>query len=312
MTYMSLTLSDGEEVNLGKGDSDCEVYSSGDITGDATYRLVGASLHAGDTSLVHMEQIYRFVGIATSGSDLDTESFPSTMRSGDILNTSSGLESPDQIYKFFVQEDANLVTYDTFGEVMWASNTANDCDDPSTLQLRLQPDGDLVLWCGETALWRSQTGTPNDICRIVALRNDGQLTMYNVGNQLGIWSSSGQVPLGLGPSNLTSPHSLTLQGTPVLKRSPNTIIWTAGNGCNATDSSAHLKMQEDGNLVLYCDASNTIAPWATNTADTSLQNLNGSNVLFLTINGNMKLVNKRGQTTWTSDTAEAQTYFPST
>eukprot|EP00435_Cladocopium_sp_Y103_P032007 s698_g8.t1 len=328
MTHMSLTLSDGEEVNLGTGE--CEVYSNGDITSDATYRLVGTSLYAGRSSLVHIEQNYKFVGMNIS--DSNTEFFPSNMKSGDMLNTNTCLESPNQVYKFFVQKDANLVIYDTFGDVMWARNklAPNDCDDPSTLQLQLQNDGDLVLWCGETALWRSQTGTPNDICRVVALRNDGQLAMYNVRDQLGVWSSTGQVPLGLGPTNLTSPRSLTLgqslvqtfygagksfelsiqNGKAMLKRWPSTTIWTAGNGCDATDYSVHLELQEDGNLVLYCDASNTNSPWATNTTDKSLENLKGSNVLFLTVDGNMELVNKRGQTTWTSGTAEAYTYFP--
>ena len=86
-------------------------------------------------------------------------------------------------------------------------------------------------------------------------------------------------------------------------------IWSSDAGCtNSTD--AHLKMQQDGNLVLYCDKANTVAPWATDTSDVSLETLDGHNILSLLPDGNLQIINKRGEITWLSGSAQAYQYFP--
>jgi hypothetical protein len=62
--------------------------------------------------------------------------------------------------------------------------------------------------------------------------------------------------------------------------------------------------------VLFCDEDSTVAPWATNTCDPSLEELSGENALFLNADGNLVLINKRGETTWTSASGQEYQYFP--
>lgn len=69
-------------------------------------------------------------------------------------------------------------------------------------------------------------------------------------------------------------------------------------------------MQQDGNLVLYCDEANTVAPWATDTSDVSLETLDGHNILSLLPDGNLQIINKKGEITWLSGSAQAYQYFP--
>ena len=174
-----------------------------------------------------------------------------------------------QVPRFVLQEDANLVIYDLFDEVKWTSDTAKECGDASSLQLRFENDGNLVLYCGEEVLWQTQTDAAVPICRVVAMQNDGALAMYNVGISRAFWSSTKSIPLGFGPSNLTSPHSLTVGmrlvqsswkqfefslegGKPTLKEWQGSTLWTSDEGCEASESTAHLRMQEDGNLVSRC------------------------------------------------------------
>ena len=86
------------------------------------------------------------------------------------------------------------------------------------------------------------------------MQNDGQLALYNVGDQSGVWSSSGSVPIGFGPVQLTSPESLGMgqrlvrnfygnkafefgieDGQPVVNKWPGTVpIWSAGSSCSET------------------------------------------------------------------------------
>lgn len=334
MTHMTMTFSDGSEKSFGKGS--CIVSSDGTITGDQSYRLVGAQMNSvsmgGPTlEVVMIEPMYQFVGLPVSTSSKPFTFKNDTMTSGEILYAKDGLQSADNAYTFLVQEDANLVVYDSSSSAIWyRSDVApNDCPDTSTLQLRLQGDGNLVLYCGDTVLWAANTvsSSSSSICRVLAMQNDGQLALYNVGDQSGVWSSSGSVPIGFGPVQLTSPDSLGMgqrlvrnfygnkafefgieDGQPVVNKWPRTVpIWSAGSSCSET-SEAHLTLQEDGNLVLYCDKANTIIPWATNTADPSLIKLSGVNKLILDADGALMLIDKKGLTTWSS-AGEEYKYF---
>ncbi|CAK9032965.1 Patched domain-containing protein 3 (RND-type protein RNDEu-3) [Durusdinium trenchii] len=330
MTHMKMTLSDGSESSFGSGS--CSVSSDGTVTGDQSYRLVGASI-IGSSRVIHVEPMYRFIGLPVSSTSNPSSFNSDTMTSGEILYANDVLQSADGTYTFRVQEDANLVVYDSSQRPIWASKDVapNDCSDPSTLQLRLQTnDGNLVLYCGDAPLWASKTVASSSICRVLAMQNDGQLAMYNVGNQVGVWSSLGSIPIGFGPFQLTNPDSLAMgqrlvrnfygtdksfeflieDGQPVVKQwQQTTTVWSAGSSCSTT-SEAHLTLQEDGNLVLICDKTETNSrPWATNTEDPSLKKLSGMNKLILDADGALRLINKRGATTWTS-AGEEYRYFP--
>jgi hypothetical protein len=254
-----------------------------------------------------MELMFEYTGLPVWESAGSFDLASDLLKTGEMLKVQSGLLSPNNMYRllgfkheclymfifhpysihtagmmisndfselvqvprFVLQEDANLVIYDLFDEVKWTSDTAKECDDASSLQLRFENDGNLVFYCGEEVLWQTQTDAAVPICRVVAMQNDGALAMYNVGNQSGVWSSTKSIPLGFGPSNLTSPHSLTVGmrlvqsswkqfefslegGKPTLKEWQGSTLWTSDEGCEASESTAHLRMQEDGNLVSRC------------------------------------------------------------
>ena len=153
-----------------------------------------------------------------------------------------------------------------FDRATWNSDTTGKCSD-ATPKLVFQSDGNLVLYCGSKALWDSGTvATHPGLCRALFMQNDGLLAMYNARNQSGVWASDGSIPMGFGSSNLTSPHSLAVgehivqsydkqyelsieAGELVLREWQKSIIWRS-NGGKPIAKKSHLKMQEDGNLVL--------------------------------------------------------------
>ena len=82
-------------------------------------------------------------------------------------------------------------------------------------------------------------------------------------------------------------------------------LWSPGASCDASQTP-QLKMQADGNLVLYCSGA---AAWDSGTADPSLEEEAGENILLLQENGNLAIVNKRGEVTWSSNSKVAYDYF---
>lgn len=316
-----MSLSDGTSASFGQGGGD---VVEGYVTDDGSYKLVGGVLGSAHNSyLGYFEPIYEFTDLKVWSSELFTSD---SMKSGETLSAISGLGSANGMYKFVVQDDANLVIYDIYDRATWASDTDGKCPDESP-KLVLQTNGNLVLLCGTSTIWESGTATDQEICRMLAMQNDGSLAMYNVRNQSGVWSSDGGIPLGFGPDNLTSPDVLMVgqrivqayylqyelaidAGKLVLRQWQKSTIWSAGAGCDSSYTEPHLKMQEDGNLVLYCDEGDTVAPWATDTTDSSLTSLSGVNVLYLMPNRDLQIRNKRGERTWTSGSAQAYRYFP--
>jgi len=317
---LEMSLSDGGSFSFGKGGGDTV---DGFVTDDGTYKLAGGALgSASNAYLGYFEPIWEFTELQNWGS----ASFLSdSLKSGETLPQPSNLESPNGMYKFAFQDDDNLVIYDIYDRVIWKTDTTDQCQDASA-ELVFQTNGNLELLCGNSKLWESGTATDVNICRAVYMQNDGALAMYNANDQSGVWSSSGSVPIGFGSNNLTSPEILNVgqrlvesyygqyelsivAGMLVLREWQKSSIWSSDAGCtNSTD--AHLKMQQDGNLVLYCDKANTVAPWATDTSDVSLETLDGHNILSLLPDGNLQIINKRGEITWLSGSAQAYQYFP--
>nr|CAD1823336.1 unnamed protein product [Ananas comosus var. bracteatus] len=91
-----------------------------------------------------------------------------------ILYTNEVLYSGQSLtlgnYSFTMRRDCNLVLYDS-GKALWTSGTANQ---GSNCYLRMQPDGNLVLYDGSnTARWASNTwgSGGNSICVLQHNRN---------------------------------------------------------------------------------------------------------------------------------------------
>ena len=82
-------------------------------------------------------------------------------------------------------KNSNLVIYDIYDRVKWASNTSDTCKDgllrhDASPELVLQDDGSLVLHCGGRSIWDTGTLADLAICLGVAMQNDGSLAVYNV------------------------------------------------------------------------------------------------------------------------------------
>jgi hypothetical protein len=105
----------------------------------------------------------------------------SEMHAGQELAKGSSLESENGAYKLTMQEDGNLVVYNTGGKALWSSKT----NGKAVKQCILQDDGNLVLYgFNDKPIWASGTnGNKNAVLR---MQNDGNLVIYGSSS---VWSS---------------------------------------------------------------------------------------------------------------------------
>lgn len=104
------------------------------------------------------------------------------LREGEQLLPSQFLKSLDNRFELRFQTDGNLILYFGF-TVLWSTATATD----EGMTLSMQGDGDLVLYRPTlTPLWRSDTdGYPHAFLR---LQNDGNLVIWD--GSIAVWSSN--------------------------------------------------------------------------------------------------------------------------
>ena len=135
---LEMSLSDGSSGSFGSGGGDAV---EGYVTDDGSYKLVGGVLGSAHNSyLGYFEPTYEFTNLNVWSPD----SFSSDiMKTGETLAANSGLQSPNGMYKLFLQNDANLVIYDIYDRATWSSDTQNKCPNASP-ELVLQSDGNLV------------------------------------------------------------------------------------------------------------------------------------------------------------------------
>jgi hypothetical protein len=159
---------------------------------------------------------------------------------GQGLDAGQTLTSCDGLESLKMQTDGNLVLYhDT--SAPWASNTSGSTGYAAVLQ----HDGNFVLYDTEGApLWSS--GTFGHAVSRLALQNDGNLVLFDTANKP-IWTSNTVLPRPAG--------CRLMSGGQALER---------GQSLAACGANLNLTMQSDGNLVLYVDGSTPI--WASNTA----------------------------------------------
>ena len=175
-------------------------------------------------------------------------------------------------FKVTMQSDGNLVLYDIEGTATWASNTSGKGSKP--FKLTMQDDGNLVIYDGEQIpTWA--TGT-NRICQCVlaqgrslrsnqfltsknhtctaAMQSDGNFCIY-FGGLYCVWASN-TCGKGSGPFELRMQDN----GNLVIYDRTGEATWASGTVMTGVISA---KMQDDGNLVLYMNLHDPI--WATNT-----------------------------------------------
>ena len=221
------------------------------------------------------------------------------LQPGEALGVGQSATSCDGRFRLVLQEDSNLVLY-YGGQALWSTRTVGK----KAVLLSMQSKGDLVLLdkSGHT-LWHSDTNKRPGA--YLALQDNGNLVVYHKGKAP--WSSKtyelipvhppacGIIPAGSGFargeswSSCNGEYSLRLQhdGNLVLYSASDMPLWTAatkGKGGFA------VRMQNDGNLALYNRDRKKI--WTSKTAG------NPGARLELIDNGNMALFSSNNTALW--------------
>jgi len=114
--------------------------------------------------------------------------------------------------RMVLQNDGNLVLYSNAGEAVWSTGTAGQCDCSDNAcykaeqgyialelgsrltspngdyTLRMQTNGDLVLYCKENALWSSKTANAG-VAKGLKFQTDGNLVLYDADSK-SLWHSN--------------------------------------------------------------------------------------------------------------------------
>ena len=100
----------------------------------------------------------------------------------------SQLIASNNICKFDIQNDGNLVVYDSYGNAQWASNTNGQGSGP--FKAVMQPDGNFVLYdSSNQATWASNTNGQGANPSRITLQPDCNLVIYNKNNKA-TWASN--------------------------------------------------------------------------------------------------------------------------
>jgi hypothetical protein len=134
------------------------------------------------------------------------------------------------------QSDGNLVIYNSSGQPVWSSGTANMGTAPySTV---MQSDGNYVLYdANNTPLWSSGTNGQGTAPYNVVIQNDCSLVILD-GNNNQIWSSatSAGIISGGAAGNQTNPVNRDLNAS-VCKATPNGLNTLGSEIDNCTSNS---------------------------------------------------------------------------
>lgn len=124
-------------------------------------------------------------------------------------------------------------------EVLWGSGTT-DAPDP---ELHMQDDGNLVIHStSSTILW--ETGTGGHPGSELVMEEDGNLVLYSGPEPQVLWESK-----TAGDDHAGAELFMKEDGNLVIKLPPlRKAIWSTNTDGN---KGAYVKMQEDGNLVVY-------------------------------------------------------------
>jgi hypothetical protein len=203
-------------------------------------------------------------------------------------------------YSLRLMGNGNLVMYDSSGNVLFQTATANGS------VLRMQTDGNLVLATASNAL-AYQTGTFGQAGAFLAVQSDGNLVIYSKWG-LPLWTrNTGSLSLNPGGMAVNEAlwqlqtifsnndlYRLTLQADGNLvfyNNVTNAAIWASG-----TTTGHVLIMQTDGNLVLYDSNSNAV--WASNTS------MQAGASLAIQNDGNLVLYSRFNRALWILGTSE--------
>jgi RHS repeat-associated protein len=97
-----------------------------------------------------------------------------TLTSNKELVRGQYLKSADGRFTFTYQTNGNLVIRNQDNSVRWNAHT----DGKASTRLRMQADGNLVLYNGSTAVWHTSTGGQGDGTAYLHMQNNGNLVIW--------------------------------------------------------------------------------------------------------------------------------------
>jgi hypothetical protein len=197
------------------------------------------------------------------------------LNGGEEITAGETLLSPDKHNTIALQKDSNLVLYSAF-KPKWYTGTVGK----NARRLTMQTDGNLVLYDQNgRALWNTKTyGNPG---AYFVMQDDGNNVVYSSTNTA-LWNSKTRENPGL--LNYVSPTLFDRQFLHV------------GQELETPDRKFKLILQDDGNLVLYSNETDT-ALWHAKTYNKP------SNRLVMQHDGNLVLYDVNGKALWNTRTA---------
>ena len=124
--------------------------------------------------------------ILTTGSNLSTTC-------GASFNLESYLQSPNGLYRLYLQNDGNLAIYNTSDwsntPSLWTGiwDTQSSCSNASSVRLLIENGSAVIYNNNSTLLWTTDTGGSNGTKLV--LQNDSNLVLYNDDRSQSYWSS---------------------------------------------------------------------------------------------------------------------------
>lgn len=189
----------------------------------------------------------------------------SALKPGEQLRPGESITAADGSFRLLFQaDDRNLVVYDRTNRAVWEARTRNLGGD----LVRMQTDGNLVVYRGSTALW--QSGTSNNPGAAVTMQADGNLVVYR--NGAAIWDSMGlSTGLGANPyaaSTVTTGWTSRAQWTHDRLREKFPAITSCGGKADGANSG-HVagSYHYDGNGMDCYTGRSGVMPTTTQKAD---------------------------------------------
>ncbi|BFI20437.1 hypothetical protein MPTK1_7g13110 [Marchantia polymorpha subsp. ruderalis] len=227
------------------------------------------------------------------------------------LSSGQFVMSKNQVYKFIMEADGNLVLYQTGVGPLWASHTVGSASDG---YLELQSDGNAVVYGGGVARWTSGTLGRNDGAHRIDVEEDGNTVMYNEANEA-IWAtntSSGRITQGMRLSGGQFVESQNRVYMFIMQADCNLVLYKTGVGAlwasntHGMASDGYMELQHDGNAVVYVGGveraglrSTADARWASNTYGRN----DGAHRIDVQDDGNTVMYNEANQAIWATNTA---------